>query len=150
MINKNVIYIILIVLIEIGILSAFDEETKKNMPFVSSKSFCLECHNTSETKRLANPSKSCSTYCLTCHKDKKENHHKIGIRTKHSPPLDLEYTERGRIACYTCHNLNNNRYDSESWKSQSIFESTFRKQSKYKTYYLVLKNNNGQLCDKCH
>ena len=64
--------------------------------------------------------------------------------------FNFRLSENKKIACITCHDLNNKRYDKTSWKSESLYDRVFSKPTKYKTYYLVIKNNEGQLCITCH
>lgn len=126
-------------------IPAYDNETKKIMPFVSSKSACLKCHDRSE---IDNPACACDEFCIKCHEDS-EKHHSVGARIKDKIGL-FKLTKKNKIACYTCHDLNVQRFDTVSWRSESLFEKVFRGKSRYKTYYLIMRNNNGQLCRKCH
>jgi hypothetical protein len=130
---------------------AYDSETLKVMPFAASNSFCYKCHKKSDgSDLLKNPAMSCSTYCMTCHKDKAVDHHKVGMRMEKRSNVNLRFTGEGRMACYTCHDVDNRRFSRSSWKSESLYDSVFRKKIRYKTYFLTVKNDKGQLCIKCH
>jgi ribosomal protein L37AE/L43A len=59
-------------------------------------------------------------------------------------------TKHKRLACITCHNLTHKRFDTESWRAQSLYESMFKKQKQYKTFYLEINNRKGKLCKQCH
>jgi hypothetical protein len=148
--KKKLIIITLFVLILYGFVAAGDDETKSIMPFVSSNTYCSQCHTMFEINhKLKETARACSTYCLTCHKEM-ECHHKVGAEIKCKTPPGLKLTEKNRLACITCHDLRKNRYDSSCWHAESFLESIFYIKSRYKTYFLVLRNNDGQLCRSCH
>ncbi len=129
---------------------ALDPETEKIMPFVSSKSACLKCHNgTALTGSINNTGAACDTLCLECHRDM-DRHHGVGMRPFNRPGANLRLTHNKKIACITCHDLNFHRFDSAPWRSESLFEKIFSRKERYKTYYLIINNSNGQLCKKCH
>ncbi|MDY6934845.1 MAG: hypothetical protein SVZ03_11590 [Spirochaetota bacterium] len=129
---------------------AYDKETEKIMPFVASRDYCTECHRKGELKNNQyNVIQTCDNLCLKCHKDI-TSHHEIGLKIEDQLHQKLHLTEKNRIACFTCHNLGIKRFDSSSWKAESLFESMFKRKSRYKTYYLAIKNDKGQLCKKCH
>jgi hypothetical protein len=126
-----------------------DEETVKVMPFVSSKSYCKQCHSEKEVAAITDPARACNTYCLTCHDVMVERHHPIGMRFKKVPP-GIIMTKNQRLACISCHDLDTRRFDSVPWKSESLFGSVFNIKARYETYYLVKRNNDGALCFTCH
>lgn len=141
---------VLIIIYAVTLAYDFDKETEKVMPFVNSYTHCLSCHDKSEiSTRLKNPAKSCDVYCLKCHKNMNE-HHPVGAAVKGSLPEKIILSEKGKIACFSCHNLNIVRFDSVSWRAESLYESIFHSRGRYKTYFLVIKNSNGELCRKCH
>lgn len=119
-------------------------------PFLSSDASCVECHRLKKIQVSANDTgNACSFLCLTCHKDI-GNHHAINVRVKEEIPGQLILTSKKKLACITCHRLKNNRYDTSSWKAESLYENLFKSKKTYKTYYLAVKNNDGQLCKMCH
>ncbi len=128
---------------------AFDASTIKDMPFVTTAKYCLECHSREEALLFRNKvTKSCSVYCMTCHEELKAHHTVDRFLTGKVPEaIDLH---NNKIACFTCHDLRQKRYDSVSWKSESLFESLFQSKDVYPTYFLIERNNEGQLCKKCH
>ena len=150
----RITFILLFLISAVFLPGAYDRETVKIMPFVESNKYCKECHSDKKSEELIrDPLKSCVTYCKTCHnriKDITEKHHVVGKRLKFQSKYDFRISGKKKIACYTCHDLGINRYDSSSWKSESFYEKVFKKKAKYKTYYLVMKNNEGQLCTRCH
>jgi Cytochrome c554 and c-prime len=128
---------------------AYDASLLKDMPFVTTAKYCLECHTKAEALVYKNKvTKSCSVYCQTCHDDL-EAHHIVDrfLIGKKSEQIDLH---KNKIACFTCHDLTQKRFDNTSWKSESLFESMFQSQDVYRTYFLIEQNNKGQLCKKCH
>ncbi len=129
---------------------AFDKETEKIMPFISSKSLCYECHKDKNAKlKLFDPATACEYLCKKCHKNM-DRHHKVGLRLKGKLSSNFKLTEKNKMSCFTCHDLGVKRFSNSSWRAQSLFEKMFRNKSQYKTFYLVMKNNEGQLCKKCH
>ena len=148
---KYLSIILTAVLLYAGIYSyGIDNETKKIMPFVDNNTYCTGCHKASEEKeRLRNPSKACDIFCRKCHTDMSK-HHPVGVKLKNDLPENVLLTSGKKIACITCHDLNNKHYDTVSWKAQSLFGSVFKSEESYKTYYLIIRNNDGDLCRKCH
>jgi hypothetical protein len=146
--------IIIAILLLCGILSiyilatAFDNESLKIHPFIQSPASCAQCHLKND-KKIIDPGITCGELCFTCHKDMKD-HHAINIKMADKIPGELRLTEKKRLSCTTCHNPGNARFDSSSWKAQSLYERTFGGKSQYKTYFLIKKNNDGQLCKTCH
>lgn len=127
----------------------YDKETAKIMPFVSSNKYCFECHKANDMNISSDTTKPCPNICLKCHKDM-TGHHKINLKISKKLNFNFPLTKRNRIACYTCHDLKIKRYDSTPWRSESLFDSVFASSKLYKTYYLIIKNNDGDLCKKCH
>ncbi len=131
-----------------------DSDTVEVMPFVESASYCVKCHSDRKSNGyLKEPALSCDTYCMTCHgtmEDIRDRHHVVNVRISFKPKFSFRSSKKKRIMCITCHNLKEKRYDKVSWKAESLFEKVFKGRSRYKTYYLVMKNSNGKLCRKCH
>lgn len=149
---RNILLLLSFFIIIFSAVSAFDydKETEKIMPFVNSFSSCVSCHEQNEiSTRLKNPAKSCDLYCVRCHKNMNE-HHSVGAAVKGIRPDNIVLSEKAKIACFSCHNLNIKRFDTECWRAESLYESIFHSRDIYKTYFLAVKNNNGQLCKKCH
>ncbi len=148
--RNNKIAVILFLLIFAAAIYAIDTETQKIMPFVSNDSECIKCHIDQNIQvKIERPSKADDAFCMKCHNNMKA-HHPVGIRMKGTIPDGLELTTKNKIACFSCHNLEHKRFDDAPWKAESLYDSMFKKQNKYKTYYLIEKNNEGQLCSKCH
>jgi len=128
---------------------AFDESTLKDMPFLTAAEYCLKCHTREEALSFRGKTQdSCSIYCATCHDDL-GSHHPVDLYVTGQTPPDIRLLNN-KIECFTCHDLKKKRQDTRSWKAQSLFESLFQDQELYKTYFLVVPNDDGQLCKKCH
>lgn len=127
---------------------AMDPSTESVMPFVKSADSCMPCHKT-EDNRTGRPYRACSTFCLSCHAKFREDHHPFNIRLKKSVD-GMDLTDMKRISCFTCHDLDRQRYDNVSWKAESLFDSVFRRKKVYQTFYLTTNNREGGLCKKCH
>jgi hypothetical protein len=128
--------------------TAFDNESLKIHPFVQSASNCTQCHSKNDRK-ISDPATPCSELCFTCHYDMK-NHHAINVKVSGKTPEELRLTGKKRLSCNTCHRPDSARFDSSSWKAESLYEKAFGGKSQYKTYFLIKKNNDGQLCKTCH
>jgi len=129
--------------------SAVDRETLKIKPFVKDSKYCIECHKNDIAglqSRLISP---CDPMCLKCHTNMK-SHHKTGMRMNGKIDKKFMLSSGKKLACVTCHNLKRQRFDKVSWKAQSLYEKMFKEKEKYSTYYLVIRNNKGALCKKCH
>jgi hypothetical protein len=156
--KKTFLKVMLTILISLLFLQLYsggpDRETLKIMPFVESASYCIKCHPDNKSAGLIKePALSCNTYCMSCHskkKDIRDKHHVVRVRINFKPKFEFRSSANNRIMCITCHNLKRKRYDSVSWKSESLFERMFKGKKQYRTFYLVIRNNEGKLCTKCH
>lgn len=127
-----------------------DRETLKIMPFMSDFALCLECHRRGEVEAAAaNAMNGCDRACLTCHGDM-EPHHRTGMEVDFEVPRFIVLMGKKKLACVSCHDLTRSRYDSKSWRSESLFGKLFKSGSRFKTYYLVQNNSSGELCKVCH
>ena len=113
---------------------------------------CAACHAAAgEALWATRQDRPCSPYCMTCHgKAEMARHHNVGTPLKRPPGAALPLAKGQRVACFTCHLLSQPRYDSVRWKAASLYDRTFRTASQYKTYFLVTRNDQGQLCLACH
>jgi ribosomal protein L37AE/L43A len=152
MFKRQQILILFVMLLLTGIAVfaqlSIDLETEKIMPFVTNKKICMDCHAQKQPNVVNEPYKACDTYCLTCHNDMSVKHHPSGIRMRKIPEA-IELTSTQRMACISCHNLAEKRFDTSPWRSQSLYDSLFSSK-KHHTYYLKVKNTNGELCLRCH
>ena len=129
-----------------------DQATLKIMPFVdmaNNSIHCLKCHTPAESAGFTDVTKICDQMCLTCHGDMK-SHHKTGVRLTRKTPDVISLKKNRTLGCVSCHDLRAARFDTRSWKAQSMFDAAFRSEGIHKTYYLVERNNDGQLCGRCH
>jgi len=127
-----------------------DNETEKIMPFVNNNTYCAACHKSAEVKeKLKDTTRACDIFCKKCHKNMSK-HHPAGVKLKNDLPENITLSSGKKLACITCHDLKVPRYDSVSWKAESLFGSIFKSEKRYKTYYLIIRNNDGDLCRKCH
>lgn len=153
--RKSLIISALIIPALLGIILSswsYDRETLSIMPFVdTTKNYihCTKCHSFTDRSSFQDVTNICDQKCLQCHKDL-EGHHKTGMKLRKDAGPTVKLRKNGTLACVSCHNLTGARWDGKSWKSQSIFGAAFNFGRKHKTYYLVERNNKGQLCDRCH
>ncbi len=111
--------------------------------------YCLKCHTADEAGSFrGGTGNACSKFCLSCHQ-MLDRHHPVNKRMTGKKNGSFVLA-KGRTACITCHRINKNRYDSEPWASQSMYDRLFKSSTEYKTYYLIMKNDDGQLCKSCH
>ncbi len=141
------IFLLIFILAIDGLLVGVDRETIKIMPFVSDARYCTKCH---ENSTFPDSADACKNYCITCHKENDSNHHSTNASLKKVTDYSFKLTDRKKITCRTCHNLKLKRHAESAWKAESLYDSLFSKKKQYKTYYLPIKNNKGQLCKKCH
>lgn len=119
---------------------------------VPQSSVCAPCHKDSEQRWAAREYRPCTPYCMSCHGKRADitRHHPVGVLLPTEPDPALKLTSDKRNACFTCHDLSRPRYDSVRWKSASLFDRLFREEPRYKTYFLLMRNDRGQLCQNCH
>ncbi len=130
-----------------------DAETVRVMPFVADPASCAACHGPGRQAPAApqDVARACSTLCATCHTSGRTGaHHGVGHALEAGAVTNLPLTNDGRTACFTCHDLTRPRWSDVPWKAQSLFDRTFRSARRHKTYYLVMRNDRGQLCKACH
>lgn len=112
---------------------------------------CASCHKDSQKRWASNQYRPCTPYCMGCHKKAEmDRHHPVGTALPRIPDNALHLVGDKKMACTTCHDLEHPRYDSVRWKATSLFDRLFREEPRYKTYFLALRNNQGQLCLSCH
>ncbi len=113
---------------------------------------CQNCHG-KEAAQIWSAARDlcCTPYCQTCHPATAMNqHHPIGTELTRTPAPPLPLTATRRTACFTCHDLSRPRFATVRWKAESLFGRLFRRQAEFKTYYLTIRNDRGQLCLACH
>ncbi|MBN2041447.1 MAG: hypothetical protein JW864_15515 [Spirochaetes bacterium] len=111
---------------------------------------CKDCHKKTDIHvTVDNPPDACAFLCISCHGEI-GNHHSINIKMNEKLPDSINLTSKKRLTCRTCHNITLKRYGDKSWKAESMFEKIFKSKDKYKTYFLIKNNSNGQLCKTCH
>lgn len=114
-------------------------------------SACAGCHKDAAARWASRQYRPCTPYCMSCHKRAElDRHHRVGIVLPDKPAESLMLTSDMRNACFTCHDLSRPRYDSVRWKAASLYDRLFRPEKRYKTYFLVMRNDEGQLCLSCH
>lgn len=112
---------------------------------------CAACHADAPGRWEAHGDRPCTPWCLTCHgKAEMDQHHPVGTVLRKKPGPDFPLTADGRMACSTCHLMSRPRTDTVRWKASSLFDRLFHGESRYKTYYLTERNDQGQLCLACH
>lgn len=122
----------------------------KGAPDTAAKA-CVSCHKDGQKRFASNQNKTCTTYCMSCHlKAEMDRHHTVGTELPKVPQDVLHLTSEKKVACATCHDLSQPRYDSVRWKASSLFDRMFRNENRYKTYFLAMRNDQGQLCLSCH
>jgi hypothetical protein len=147
--RRIIISLVCGILIIICILQALSNDAINIHPFIQSKDYCVKCHAKDKKNLISDPAIACAPLCLSCHKDIK-NHHSVNVKIVEKLPEEFNLTKKNRLTCITCHNVKIMRFDNSSWKSESLYEKVFKGTTKHKTYFLVIKNNEGQLCKKCH
>jgi hypothetical protein len=113
---------------------------------------CAPCHPEDAAARwTSHRERPCTAYCHTCHLAvDMANHHAVDSLLRKPLNAKLPLTTGHRTACFTCHTLAQTRYDRVRWKAESLFGRLFRREPRQKTYFLVTRNDRGQLCRACH
>jgi hypothetical protein len=114
-------------------------------------SVCAGCHKDATSRWESNRNRPCTPYCMNCHrKAQMDRHHRVGVELPTMPDQLLRLTADRKNACFTCHDLSRPRYDGVRWKAASLYDRMFHPEKRYKTYFLVERNDQGQLCLSCH
>ena len=117
----------------------------------SPSAVCASCHDDAQKRYATNHHHPCTPYCIECHKKTEmDRHHSVGTQLPRDAHDALILTSRKQIACTTCHDLSQSRYDKVRWKATSLYDRLFRNESRHKTYFLSMRNDHGQLCLTCH
>lgn len=112
---------------------------------------CAECHAAGDARRSAPLARGgCDAQCISCHAEDAKRMHPVGAAIPELRVAELHRSSTGRIACRTCHDLSRSASDSVPWRAQSLFDAVFRRQPRYPTYLLAMRNQRGQLCQSCH
>lgn len=146
-----------VVLYGMGTVHALEVEDARStgcLPHASKmQSSCATCHKKDVQARLAKGAdKPCTPYCMSCHKQPEmERHHPVEAELAGQPAdAKLHLADGKRMVCTSCHDLSRPRYDSVRWKAASLFDRMFHDSPRYKTYFLSMRNDTGQLCLVCH
>ncbi|MDD2894171.1 MAG: hypothetical protein PHF20_09620 [Halothiobacillaceae bacterium] len=133
-------------------LEVEDARSTGCLPRQTPQQTCAACHPQDAAQRMASARNTpCTPYCATCHKgEEMARHHTVGSELSRTDAMPLHLGGGQRIACATCHDLSRQRYDSVRWKAGSLFDRLFRDAPRYKTYFLSMRNDQGQLCLTCH
>lgn len=114
-------------------------------------SVCAACHADAPQRYADRHHHPCTQYCMQCHqKAEMDRHHTVGTPLPRDAHEALLLTSKKQIACVTCHNMSQPRHDKVRWKATSLFDRLFHNQSQYPTYFLAMRNDQGQLCLICH
>ncbi len=133
-----------------GLMALVDDDAARIHPFIHSDKTCIECHNKVSVKaQMNNTSYICSQQCQVCHTDN-SSHHQINVKMGEKLSENIILSSKKRMMCVTCHDPGRARYDNSVWKAESLYEKVFGSGGKFKTYFLIKKNNEGQLCKICH
>ncbi len=135
-------------------LDAEDARSAGCLPKESVKtphSVCASCHEDNQARYASHQRRPCTPYCMSCHTKKEmDRHHTVGTPLPRNAHETLPLTSKQQVACTTCHDLSQTRYDKVRWKATSLFDRLMHNESRYKTYFLSMRNDKGQLCLTCH
>jgi hypothetical protein len=156
--KRRIIFVALMVLAAllpmIGVSLEEDAHSVGCLPSLtvqSPASVCIACHKDGESRWQADQYRPCTPYCKGCHKAAQmDRHHHVEVVLPRMPDAMLKLAAENKLACFTCHDLSRPRYDSVRWKAASLYTRLFRSEARYKTYFLVARNDEGQLCLSCH
>lgn len=111
---------------------------------------CARCHAADPAAALApRLARPCVALCASCH-ELRGGHHPVGVALSPGSRPPLLLTDDGRTTCCTCHDVTRPRVDGVAWASRSLFDRLARRVRESRTYYLVERNDRGQLCRACH
>lgn len=111
---------------------------------------CMKCHDAAAAAEIRSRlTKPCSEMCATCHTFT-ARHHAVGVPISGRVQSPLLLTKNATNACVTCHDVTRPRFERSAWASQSLFERVAHRSSENKTFFLVMRNDRGQLCRNCH
>lgn len=138
----------------LGAMAVLAQAPDDRPPWAALKdaTLCVPCHQEKASSLWASRrAQACTPYCMTCHlQADMAQHHPVGTRIPDQSKAPLPLTTDRKVACFTCHDLSRPRYDRVPWKAESLFGRMFRREPNYPTYFLVYRNDQGQLCLACH
>jgi len=138
-----------------GAVEADDENPHA---FFADADRCVECHvETKESGKAtvsAELKKDLVGLCFGCHDDKDLSAlHPVEIRPEGPIPKALALDADGAITCGTCHEGHGPYESDRPYVAESLTKklfSLFTTEKKYRTFFLRMPNDEGQLCLSCH
>lgn len=134
--------------------ASFDFHAEMNKPGT-----CLSCHEQdvsfgAQPPRPLKFKKDIVSICLGCHKTKDvASLHPVDIRPGKKMTSELPLDDHKQITCATCHNPHMPAQADEPYVAEALGKRVldlFSFGKKHPTFFLRLKNSEGQLCDVCH
>jgi hypothetical protein len=118
--------------------------------FMSEKEKCGTCHSGEPVTASTPLVKDAVSICWECHFEKMQEVHPVDIRPENAEsirlPLDVERT----ITCVTCHDPHSDPYAEIPYTRQNPIERLTGIFKGYRTYFLRIPNDEGQICLNCH
>ncbi len=120
--------------------------------FMSGEKSCLTCHSEVPVTPDTLLVKDVVSLCMECHFARGADIHPVDLRVKKSESLILPLDEEQMITCITCHDPHKDAYSDAPYTSQGALDYLRSRffWTTYRTYYLRIPNDEGQICLQCH
>ena len=120
--------------------------------FLSEEGSCPTCHSQVPVTSDAPLVKDVVSLCTGCHLSRGSDVHPVDLRARPSDRLTLPLDKEQMITCLTCHDPHMEAHSETPYIRQGTLDF-FRSRllsHRYRTFFLRIPNDEGQICLQCH
>lgn len=118
--------------------------------FMSEKGKCGDCHSGDPVSGSAPLVKDVVSLCWQCHFERVQEVHPVDIRPDNAGSVRLPLDDDKTITCVTCHDPHADPYADVAYTRQNPLGRLSGIFKGYRTYFLRIPNDQGQICLNCH
>jgi hypothetical protein len=134
----------------LGVCGFASGEVLNPHDFMSEPDKCASCHARVPVTAGTPFVKDVVSLCWECHFTRVQDVHPVDIRSEKAGSISLPLDEERTITCITCHDPHSSPYDEVPYTRQNPLERLKGMFKGYRTYFLRIPNDTGQICFNCH
>ena len=134
------------------LMPAITEGAQNPHGFMEDPSRCLHCHDTRPVQPGGHFIKDIVSLCRDCHSMAHRMSHPVDVKPQQAANPELPLDHEGTITCATCHDPHLDPSSSAPYVNRGVVERLkgLFSSAGYPTYFLRMRNTEGQLCLSCH
>ncbi len=147
--GSSALFILALVFLLVGDGLASDSAHNPHA-FMSDQEKCRTCHAGEPVTASTPLVKDVVSLCWDCHFERMQEVHPVDIRPEKAGSIPLPLDEDKTITCITCHYPHSSPYGEVPYTRQNPLGRLTGIFKGYRTYFLRIPNDRGQICLKCH